>query len=185
MKKFKLEYILIAVVLFLIFAFGAWNLYKHYKEVKKKSNAPVTNGSETESQKLYALGDGYIESEYWRNISEVFKDYSERFKNILLAVFKHETGNFTSSNQMRNNNPAGMKVPQIRPNFVNKAKSDNYSHYDTIKDSVKDWLAYATYFNYPKDFETPTAFVEFMKSKKYFEADLTEYAGGVNRWYNA
>lgn len=187
MKKFKIESILISVLLFVLFAFGAWNLYKFYKSQKKvvTVGSETQTGYDTESQRLFNDGQGFIESEYWRSINDVFKDYTERFKNILLAVFKHETGNFKSDNQLRNNNPSGMKVPQQRPNFVNKAKSDNYSHYDSIKDSVKDWLAYATYFNYPKDFATPTEFVEFMKSKKYFEAPITEYAGGVNRWYNS
>lgn len=107
--------------------------------------------------------------------------YSPNLAKLFAAVSRHETGNYTSNVLKSANNLFGMKFPRIRTTNAKHEDRSGYAVYDSRADSVRDLVFYLDAREYPDNFPTARALVSFMKSKGYFEADLSEYIAGVER----
>jgi len=101
--------------------------------------------------------------------------------NYIAAQSGHETGNFLSKIFRENNNLFGMKLALIRPT---RATGKKYGHasYDTVEDSMEDYLLWANFVDMPRSFRDPEEFVLWLKLKGYFEAPIEEYLEGVNHF---
>ena len=102
----------------------------------------------------------------------------------IIAIAKHETGNFTSKIFRENNNLFGMKQAKTRENT---AIGTNHGHavYCCINDSLIDFLLWFKYHGF--DFDNFDKFtidelIEYMKKRGYMQADLNEYINGVKRF---
>lgn len=114
--------------------------------------------------------------------------YSERMARMIYAVAQHESGNFTSRLFKSGRNMFGMKMPIVRPttaSFSVPASEGLFAGYRSVNSGAKDFVLYLNYSRYPKDFVSVDELVNFMKSKKYFEADVTLYSNAVKRWYDS
>ncbi len=113
---------------------------------------------------------------------------------LMLAMAKHETGNFTSNGFKSGNNAfgysyvAGGKWQDTQPG----AYADNglpLAKYPTVENSAReivDWIyrrmnegtfpALATVTE-------PTQFAMLLRNNRYYTDTLTNYANGLKRWY--
>lgn len=83
---------------------------------------------------------------------------------IPLAVFHHETGNFTSNIFKENNNVAGMKASTVRTNH--KGTNRGHATYNSIWKSILD------YFQRQKQFKIKPSKIE----SYMFDTQLSGYA---------
>ena len=98
-----------------------------------------------------------------------------------LAQSAFETGNWTSKIFIENHNLFGMKFPKIRETT---AIGEKYGHavYNSVQDSVRDYILYLKYFDYPEQYNSAKEFVNLLKEKGYFESDLQSYIEGVQHY---
>jgi len=106
-----------------------------------------------------------------------------RFAQIITAQAAHETYNFSSRIFIENHNLFGMKLAKIRKTL---AISERYGHatFRTLEDSVKDLILYFEAQRIDKNFIDSDTYVETLKNKGYFEANLQEYQKGVAYFLN-
>jgi uncharacterized FlgJ-related protein len=101
---------------------------------------------------------------------------------IITAQAAHETSNFSSQVYIENNNLFGLR--RAAPyKTTSKGLKNSYSNYESIEDSIKDFAIYYKEFSYPKVFLSVVSYVEAIKAKRYFEADIKEYTRGVSHFY--
>ena len=101
----------------------------------------------------------------------------------LLALARHETGNFTSAIFRESNNPWGMKVATVRPT-TNIGEHRGHARYRNLSDAVRDMLLYLVNFRTnPGDFPNISSFAYELKNDRYFEDTLENYTRGLLRWY--
>ena len=101
-------------------------------------------------------------------------------QSIAVAVAKHETGNFTSSIYRKNHNLFGMKMPVIRETTAT-GKLGNYAKFENDVDSVKDYILYLDYCNYPRE-SSVEAYSTLAKEKGYYSAPEKTYLEGLISW---
>jgi len=80
-----------------------------------------------------------------------------------------------------------MKVPQRRESLRSgeiTIGSNVYSSYSSVEDSCRDLLIYLDSMGYPKDFDTLSMQINFMKAKNYFEISAGVYLAGVQACLN-
>ena len=108
-------------------------------------------------------------------------DRSPDLQNYILAQALHETGGLKSDIFQENNNPFGMKLARKRATF---AIGENRGHatFDSIESAVADFDLWARYMNMPKDFPSEVDYVQWLKSKSYFEDSVENYLKGVQFW---
>lgn len=108
--------------------------------------------------------------------------YSPAMARFFAAVSRHETGNYSSAVFRNYNNLFGMKDAEIRAttNRRDQDKTD-YAEYVSAADSVRDLVLYLLARDYAFHYDSPRDLVMEMKKKGYFEADFSEYLGGVER----
>lgn len=106
---------------------------------------------------------------------------SEELALIIVAQAKHESGNFKSKIFTENNNLFGMKVPKKREHLC-VGKKYGHAIYNTIEDSIRDYILWMNYFSAPKDANLKE-YIDFLKSKRYFEDKKTNYIRGVKHFY--
>jgi hypothetical protein len=101
---------------------------------------------------------------------------------FITAQAAHESNNFTSEVFLKNNNPFGMRVPEVR---ITTAKTENlgYAVYDNLQDAAKDYWYYYLYNKFPFVWNDVTTFVEALKAHSYFEGPLNQYIIGVKHFY--
>lgn len=63
---------------------------------------------------------------------------------VALTQFKIESGHFSSKLFKDNNNPMGMKYPNVRPTTA-KGVRNGYAYYDSVDDAILDYLLYHMY----------------------------------------
>ncbi len=101
----------------------------------------------------------------------------------LVAQAAHETANFTSKIFKLNNNLFGMKLPKVR---LTTAIGEKYGHavFKSLEDSAEDMAFYlaANRMNFIK-YKSLDEYIEDLKSRKYFEADLETYKNGCKHFY--
>ncbi len=100
---------------------------------------------------------------------------------LVTAQSAHETANFTSSIFKSNNNLFGMKHAGQR---LSLGEKNGYANYSDIQSSVKDYAIYYVGHGYLKRYLSIDIFVQALKNKRYFEAEIEEYLKGVRHFYN-
>jgi hypothetical protein len=75
----------------------------------------------------------------------------------------------------------GMMNPSKRPT-VSTGKVNGFANYASPLDSARDYAMYYKYVGYPY-FTDVKSFVSALKSKAYFEDNLTTYMAGVTAHY--
>lgn len=102
----------------------------------------------------------------------------------ITAQAAHETGNFTSELFNKHNNAFGFKYYEHQNLKVVpiQAKEGVFASYQSIKDSVSDYIANYKYWNYEHKTELIN-FVKQLKEKNYFEADEESYFNGINYFH--
>lgn len=105
---------------------------------------------------------------------------------FIIAQSKVETANFTSRVYRENNNLFGMKVAVKRPflGSIGTPASDggNYSYYPNDVVSVRDYVEWLRYTNFPRVVASASQFVSEMKKRGYFTANETEYLKALQSW---
>lgn len=107
---------------------------------------------------------------------------AEGFAEIVVSQSAHETGGWSSAVFRSNNNGFGMRYPRIRQTTAVGEKG-GYSVYETVADSFKDIVFYLKYVRIPKAAEASVStYSEFLKMRKYYEDEFSNYANGVAAW---
>lgn len=110
--------------------------------------------------------------------------YSPEMATLWAAVSRHETGMYTSALYTQANNLFGMKQPSKRLTTsigTQQASEGTFAKFATKDSAVEDQILYMEEFNYPKNLNTASALVNFMKSKGYFGAAKSLYLAAVER----
>lgn len=103
------------------------------------------------------------------------------------AVAKMETANFTSKLFVNANNPWGMKVARIRPNYQDGTYSTggsiHWAKYDTIDRAMLDIVAWCDYVKFPKGDLSLEKHVAEMGARGYFgDESFQSYLAKVRAW---
>ena len=101
---------------------------------------------------------------------------------MITAQAAHETGNFTSSIFKINNNPFGMKLPEVRQTTA-IGERNGHAYYKSIEDAVRDYKLYYSFQKYPVTWPDTDTFVQALKDKYYFEAKTEDYKKAVKQFY--
>lgn len=118
--------------------------------------------------------------------------YSPDMARYWTAVSKLETANYTSRLFREANNLFGMGVPTVRRSLrsgvwtgIDGGEERQFSAYASTANSVKDLVLYLQSRSYPTTFGSAEQFVNFMRSKGYFESDPQKYLDGIKRYLYA
>jgi len=118
-----------------------------------------------------------------RRILRNRSNLSELAIERLLALARHETGNFTSAIFRENNNPWGMKVAVVRTT-TNIGENRGHARYRNLEDAVVDMIHYLISFRTnPGDFANISSFAQELKNDRYYEDTVANYTRGLLRWY--
>jgi len=121
---------------------------------------------------------------FHRLVQYTLPDVDETTRRIITAQAMHETGLFTSSVFIRNNNAFGMRMPEKRPTRAfGDPDQDGYANYDNLEDSIEDLALWFDFHNIPLKFETVQEFASAIKEKGYYEAPYYAYSGAMNKHY--
>lgn len=104
----------------------------------------------------------------------------ENLARYVTAQSMHETGVFTSDVYEKNNNLFGMTQPMQR-DTTSIGKKGNYASYDSLEDSVRDYVLYYKYVGYPEAFGNVDEFVKALKAKTYFTDNYITYSQAVKK----
>ena len=123
-----------------------------------------------------------FESELLRQLNSA--GYGDLFE-YWRAVALFETGGFGSGLVRDTFNMWGMGVPTVRkssrvtgfPDYIAKdaGNSRKFSVYSTMSDAVRDIVLYSNARQIPKKFDNYAQFVNWLKSKSYFEITAVDY----------
>lgn len=155
---------------------------------KKKQQEEEETPSETETETEEENAQGLTPNLQYRNtvVKTLLENgvSLERAK-LILAQALHESGNFASPVFKRTNNPFGMKHPVQRNTLSIGPDKVGYATFNSLEDAVRDYLLYAKARLMPDEFSNVQTFVSWLKSKGYFEDNLTTYMTAVTKWYNS
>lgn len=174
LKKYRMLLILLAIFVTLgtIVLVWKWNKNRNQEEeMDEVEETPTTSRKATITAEIYKYLTGL-------GINRDFALY-------IIAQSLHESGNYTSQLAVNYNNLFGMKQPQKRETLSKGPTPNGYASYENYLDSVGDLLLWLKEFNSPETFQSPMAYVAFLKSKGYFEDNLTTYNAAVNKHYNS
>lgn len=105
---------------------------------------------------------------------------------LIVAMAKHETGNFASKLYMDGRNMFGMKMPSRRPTVARPLRkaSDGgvYAGYSSDYNSAKDLLLWMQYTKFPAMVSTPESFATALKERGYYTDTLENYSKALRRW---
>lgn len=121
---------------------------------------------------------------FYKAVTDTLKTYPAEMQEYITAQAMHETGVFTSPLFLKYNNPFGMKQPTQRQTTSQGPTPTGYASYKNIEDGILDLALYFEAKQYPETFESPEAYVDFLKSKGYFEAPLASYKKAVVKHLN-
>ena len=103
-------------------------------------------------------------------------------KDYVFAQAMFESAQFSSNIYKNTNNPFGMGIPKKRPS-KRIGEYNGFSKYKDDAQAIQDFKEYLIYFNYPTNFANVGQYVDFLHSKKYFEAPLTTYKIGMSKFF--
>lgn len=101
---------------------------------------------------------------------------------LLSAQAQHETGNFSSSAYISQNNMYGMKHAVIRDQLgVNDGRT--YRTYANPVQSMQDMLMYLRAVNFPTTVLSVQEYVQELKNRGYFGDSVANYYKNVDYYY--
>lgn len=111
----------------------------------------------------------------------VEKGFNYQQARYITAQAGHETGDFKSKIYKQNHNCFGMKLALVRQTT---AIGEKYGHavYKSVESCVEDFKIYYKGFKYLTVYSSLKAYIEAIKKRGYFEADLTEYYNGCSNF---
>ncbi len=102
--------------------------------------------------------------------------YGSYIVDLILAMSALESGRWTSPVYRLRNNPWGMKWATKRPNSQThtyfQGVQKEFAYYVNLDDAAHDIFQWMDYNNAP-EFWSLSGFVRFLKSKSYFDADIS------------
>lgn len=109
-------------------------------------------------------------------VSEILEknQVPEKLSALILSQAILESGHFTSNVFFQANNPFGMRPAKVRKQ-VACGQYNGYAAYESVAHAVEDYVLWMQAVCIPLHIDTPEAFVRFLLSKGYFEADETDY----------
>ncbi len=124
--------------------------------------------------------DGYI------NRFIIYMSPYRLLADNIFAQSKFETANFTSNIFLKYNNMFGMTHASHRYQLGSAATESPdggyYQRYSSTTTSLRDYLIYLDYVNFPNYRMSSEEFVTILKNKRYFTANLDLYIKGVNHY---
>lgn len=109
-----------------------------------------------------------------------------KLSSYLVAMAKHETGEFTSQVYNRDNNLFGLKIPSKREWLgtpgTEASDGGNFSHYSNDGKSLKDLFLYFDFVHFPKAVGGLDQFVTELKERGYFTDSWENYHRGLKRF---
>jgi len=121
----------------------------------------------------------------WRKKKSHFQPIrNSQYKDLepfIIAQSKLESGNFSSPLFLRANNLFGMKNAFIRNQLGYAVLNDHFRYYNSPADSVKDYLIYLDFVNFPL-VDSAEKFVSALKQRNYFEEDENFYLNGMKKY---
>lgn len=115
----------------------------------------------------------------------LFSPY-RNISKLILAQAAFETGDFTSAVYRNNNNMFGMKTAYHRVQLGEQGEvaSDGgwYQKYQSNTQSLRDFLIYLDYVNFPKHPMSIDTYVLAMKNNRYFTGNVDNYIAGLKRY---
>lgn len=152
----------------------------HYQDnlrLNSISAVQLSNAQLAAAQKIYNTG--------------IVAGLTSRQAMYIVAQSAFESAYWTSNVYIKNLNGYGMKMPYVRkspyilgPGTPAPAGEGGgyYAKFSSIENSAKDFLHW---FNYVggkwANMTTDERFVDFLKSKQYFQGTLSSYKAGVDR----
>ena len=102
-------------------------------------------------------------------------------KPFVIAQSKVESANYTSDLFKRANNAFGMKNANFRSQLGKSVPGTDYRYYNSLEDSIKDFVLYLDYVNFPIVSDV-NSYVRNLKERNYFESDQTDYINALKSW---
>lgn len=123
-----------------------------------------------------------------RIIQRVDPELDRDTRLMILAQSLFETGGLgydqESNVLVRNNNLFGMREAHIRDrNQLGDIDQDGYANYKDWEQSVRDHRLWLEHHNLYKRYLVLETYIEGLKKKQYFEANLFQYKRGVAFYY--
>lgn len=112
----------------------------------------------------------------------------ESYSPFLVAMAKHESGNFKNNLSMKYNNVFSMGYPNVRPSINSgfaflENNPFKWSKYSSVTQATKDLVKYLEYNRFPKNSNMSIeSFISWLKQRRYFEDDYFNYLNGVKRF---
>lgn len=103
-------------------------------------------------------------------------------KDLVIAQSKVESANYTSALYKRAFNAFGMKNATKRKQLGYHVTGDPYRHYVNLDQSIRDFLLYLDYVNFPSNVSGPLEYAKELKRRGYFESDLSDYVKAIQSW---
>ena len=181
--KFGLNFWGIALIILVIFQliFLLYLLIKSKKSmIAKGSN--LAQDQEQDQEQDQDQNNPVLE--FYKRVVIAAPELDDRMKAYITAQAMHETGIFTSPLFLKYNNAFGMKMPVQRHTLATQPTPTGYATYNSVEDSIKDLVLYFSAKEYPETFETVGEYVDFAKTKGYFEASLASYKKAVTKYLN-
>jgi len=173
---------LISVIFLSIFLL--YRLIKSAKSMKSQTSLSSEESEEVEEVEEVENLDNPI-PKFYQEVVNTLPNYPEEMQEFITAQAMHETGIFESDLFKKYNNAFGMKQPTQRKTTSAGISPTGYATYKTVADSIKDLDLYFQAKQYPQTFDNAESYVDFLKSKGYFEAPLNSYKKAVLRHLNA
>jgi len=149
---------------------------------KKKLKITDTNGVEIKERPVDVLSDVAEQKAAFREIKKaaiIDYGYLPEVAAAIAGQAAHETGRYKSDLAVKYNNLFGMKSGGGGGGIQSGEKS-GFATYDSMEDSLKDldlWLT-AKGFNKSEPMQ-PENYLQWIKSKRYFEDTLQNYKTSV------
>jgi len=189
-KKFKFGLTILDVLLvILVVCLSIFLLYRLIRFGRLTTGQTSTDQDpNSDPEQDPNLDLGLIENnpipDFYSKVVDAVPDMDENLKQYITAQAMHETGVFTSPLFLKYNNAFGMKQPVQRNTLSKGITESGYASYETVEDSIKDLQLWLDAKQAPEQFESADAYVEYIKSKGYFEATLNSYKKAVNKHLN-
>lgn len=82
----------------------------------------------------------------------------------------------------------GMKLPVKRPTIATRGlmspEGNNYAHYQSDADGLRDLFLWMDYVKFPTSVKDSNEYAERLKGKSYFGASLVLYQKNLKYWYD-
>jgi len=176
--------LLLLILVACLSIFLLYRLIKSGKSTKSQASPENKPDNEEETEESEEDQNNPI-PQFYAEVVNTLPNYPAEMHEYITAQAMHETGVFTSPLFLKYNNAFGMKQPTQRKTTSKGISESGYATYNSVADSIKDLDLYFQAKDYPQTFDNAESYVDFLKSKGYFEATLSGYKKAVLRHLNA